>query len=670
MSRETILFSYKLVMVCLITVLPFTTYPATVSIPSKLKIHADSLYALRLYDQALRVYTDLYYHPEIEGTEKARTVFRMGKCQEYMGAFQAAERLYSAASDLFKQLKQWESYHIVQSNLAEALESQGRYDKAIVIARETVGYFRENRDSLSVASNLNNLGLYLYNSGDIPQALNTFFEAIEWAGNQDDALKAKIFNQLGNIWADDMGDEEKALSFYLKSLQLKLNTASPASISSSYNNIGISHKNLGRPDSALFYYNLALEQARQSNNQTTIINPLINIANLHKNQGNTDEAISAYNKILDLQEYTTARQHVITLINLAELYNRLQKHYRALDFLEKAETLTTGLANLTDQADVQTQKAIAYRGTGNYKKAFQAAQSLLTLKDSIFRRDGEKQVADLLLKYETVEKDKQLLVQQQIIREKELDIQKRTTWLILATALVLMILSLMFYLNRRKEAKLRQSALELKLAEQKEITRVQEERLRISRELHDNIGSYLTLISATAETLRDPANLQTGSKIRELQDGLAMSMRELRKTVWLLNKTSVSLDEITLRLRDFFKPLHENGLRITVQATGDTEVCLNEIQTTHLFRIIQETVNNAYKHAGCSNIVIELNLATNRELHFSVTDNGTGFDVTQSGNGNGLANLKSRIRELNGQLQINSTSGKGTTLKGNFHVGQ
>src|SRR5690606_37883274 len=130
---------------------------------------------------------------------------------------------------------------------------------------------------------------------------------------------------------------------------------------------------------------------------------------------------------------------------------------------------------------------------------------------------------------------------------------------------------ILFYLFKRKEAVAKQVALELKLIEEKERTHIQEERLRISRELHDNIGSYLTLINASVEQMPEMNFEGITKSLPELQKTLSLSMRELRKTVWLLNNQKVSVDVFAFRLRDFFRPLDQNGVKITVKTDGDTE---------------------------------------------------------------------------------------------------
>ena len=138
---------------------------------------------------------------------------------------------------------------------------------------------------------------------------------------------------------------------------------------------------------------------------------------------------------------------------------------------------------------------------------------------------------------------------------------------------------------------------------------------------------------------------------------------ELRKTVWLLNNQEISIDALALRLRDFFKPLNQNGTKITVKLKENTENAYRYSGNTS-FRIVQEAVNNAYKYSQAQNICIHLEF-TNK-ICFSIIDDGIGFEVMTIQNGNGLQNMQTRMKELKGEIQVLSEVGKGTKVSGCF----
>lgn len=109
-------------------------------------------------------------------------------------------------------------------------------------------------------------------------------------------------------------------------------------------------------------------------------------------------------------------------------------------------------------------------------------------------------------------------------------------------------------------------------------------------------------------------------------------------------------------------------MSISVTADGDTDVALTEIQTTHLFRIIQEAINNAYRHSEGSSISVKVATKSEAKLSFTIIDNGKGFDPDAIQPGNGLQNIESRIAELGGELKVKSTKGGGTSIEGCFDL--
>jgi len=356
--------------------------------------------------------------------------------------------------------------------------------------------------------------------------------------------------------------------------------------------------------------------------------------------------------------------YAINLNNLGEYYLGEKEYENAIRYLESSLALSKKEQFLDLAIHTSGLLANAYEHENEYKKAYDLKIQEMGLKDTLYSINRAKSIEEIETKYETSQKDKAILEQKQTIQEKELGIRMRTIWLISSVSVLLLVTGVLFYLFKRKQIVAKQAALELKLAEEKERTRLQEERLRISRELHDNIGSYLTLINASFEQLPDMTSEQITQNLPEVQKALSLSMRELRKTVWLLNNQEVSAEAIILRLRDFFKPITQNGTRVIVQSEGDTGKTLTDIQATHLFRIIQEAVSNAFKYAKAETIRIHLEMED--KVRFSITDDGIGFQPSEILSGNGIKNMQSRIKEMKGELQIRSVLGEGTTVTGYF----
>ncbi|MDO8899075.1 MAG: tetratricopeptide repeat protein, partial [Bacteroidales bacterium] len=197
---------------------------------------ADSLYQLGMYSDAAIVYNDIFQLEKENSRETGIIAFRLGRCYEYTGRLDEAESFYGKSAAIFSELELWENHFVAQSKLADIADEKGNYSKAIAISEKAVSHFEAQNDSLLMARNLNDLALYHYHAGDIQKSIDIYTKAIEIVSDKDDPLKAIVYNQLGNIWADDLKNEEKALEYYHISLQLKQKSASLKSLSAAYNN--------------------------------------------------------------------------------------------------------------------------------------------------------------------------------------------------------------------------------------------------------------------------------------------------------------------------------------------------------------------------------------------------------------------------------------------------
>jgi signal transduction histidine kinase len=223
--------------------------------------------------------------------------------------------------------------------------------------------------------------------------------------------------------------------------------------------------------------------------------------------------------------------------------------------------------------------------------------------------------------------------------------------------------------RRRAERALQESEASLRSLSKRVLHAQEEERKRISRELHDEVGQALTAVSTNLVMLqRNGAANTPASKLRiaDAQNLLAQAMntvhtfaRELRPAM---------LDELGLvpALRSYLKCFADRtGLRVRFSPSAQAEK-LDEEQKIAVFRITQESLTNVAKHARATQVVVTLS-HFQRGLRMRVRDNGRAFDVTrQHGlNGNqrlGLLGMQERVRLFRGRFGIRSAPGKGTTV--------
>jgi len=194
------------------------------------------------------------------------------------------------------------------------------------------------------------------------------------------------------------------------------------------------------------------------------------------------------------------------------------------------------------------------------------------------------------------------------------------------------------------------------------ITETQEkERQAIGAELHDNISQII----ASSLMLTDLAIKQISQREILLNE----SSKNQREAISEIRKLSSSL--VSYELQNFglicsVKNLVQTillgeGLRIVARMDQGVEPLLSAEQKLHLFRIIQEQINNILKHAKASKILVSLSKPCNR-LELKIKDNGVGFDVKKCRSGIGISNTVQRVKALNGHFHITSEKGGGTSV--------
>jgi signal transduction histidine kinase len=206
-----------------------------------------------------------------------------------------------------------------------------------------------------------------------------------------------------------------------------------------------------------------------------------------------------------------------------------------------------------------------------------------------------------------------------------------------------------------------------KLLELENEHRIQLERERISRDLHDNIGAYANAVLYNTELLEK----QEGAKQKEdLMKGLKFASKDiitsLRATIWALKKDNYSAEECLLRIRNFIQPFtnYYPDINFKVQGEASAQKQLHYTKALNVVRIVQEAITNAIKHSAARNIKVESN-EKDGNWQLTISDDGTGFNedaITGTEQGSGLNNMKKRAIDSHLELAFTSQPGKGTKI--------
>lgn len=215
---------------------------------------------------------------------------------------------------------------------------------------------------------------------------------------------------------------------------------------------------------------------------------------------------------------------------------------------------------------------------------------------------------------------------------------------------------------------LKLSQNELRALTARLLTAQEEERRRISRDLHDDINQRLAMLVVELEGMNQAhPDLPTGlgSRLRSLQDNVAELSEDIRHLAYQYHPSVLDDLGLTVALQ---RLVEDFSLRTGVSCSFRYETVPESVPSnvgTCLYRLSQESLNNAAKHAQATQISVVLR-GVDEMLMLTITDNGVGFDPdrrSDSMNGLGLVSMKERAHLAQGDLSIDAAPGRGTSIR-------
>ncbi len=195
---------------------------------------------------------------------------------------------------------------------------------------------------------------------------------------------------------------------------------------------------------------------------------------------------------------------------------------------------------------------------------------------------------------------------------------------------------------------------------------IERTRLRIARDLHDDVGSSLSSIALTAELLQKElaVNGLVNRQLARVYETAQKLSRNLKEIVWAIDPHRDKFDDLLLHMKEAAEELlGQKGIAYTLNVPQDELPHSLKMEfRRNLFLIYKEMLHNVVKHADATQVEIALT-RTNGMLQLQVADNGRGFGEGKIGNGSGLKSMRARAGELNGRLEIASEPERGTRVK-------
>lgn len=513
---------------------------------------------------------------------------------------------------------------------------------------------------------------------EFPEALKLGLKSLEF--NQINSEEQKMLrdkSHIGYIY-DRMYEFKESIKWNREALKIAKKIKDKEGEALCYSRIGIAFDELAEKnnfnqklfDSALVYNKKAASISKQ-------LNDLGALRTSYSNIGNTYSKLKDYKKA---EEYTMKSLSVpgfedrkgVTLVNLGKIYLETGRYNEAKKILDSA------MQNTLDYGTRKYQLEAYYRlheldvKKGDYKNALKNYIDYKSIEDSLLNETKTKQIAEVSERYKTADKERQILIQRAELAEQDLIIQERNFQLygLLGLGLIIGVIGYLFYNQQKLKNNQLQKENELKDALIKIETqnKLQEQRLRISRDLHDNIGAQLTFIISSIDNLKygfDIKDDKLKDKLNSISDFTSATIYELRDTIWAMNKNEIDFDDLKARISNYIDKAHLSDDKIAFAFNVDTQIdaskTFSSIVGMNIYRIIQEAIHNSVKHAQPTFITVNVS-KNNKGICFEIQDNGKGFNVEKTPAGNGLVNMQKRAHNINSELVLTSKVGEGTKI--------
>jgi signal transduction histidine kinase len=622
---------------------------------------------------------------------------------------------FAQTDSLFKALEEFqqkdESFQVVEAykNIGRYFESIQAYDSAFYFYRKEGAYIKahfqeEVQDSLlgKVYMDFSFVSLGLRDLDIALPYLDSAEVVYERLGSNGDL--ARVMNNRANA-LNEMNRYEEAIGYLLKAIEygelVENQESKDALLNSVYNNIGKNYLSLEDWLNAVKYTKMAI--AIPSSYEINNAHARLNLSNAYigmdstesafnmakeaeviyvkvgfpygviaaknnqglalKMKGEMDEAASLFQESIDMSEEIDYPLGVLEgLINRSEILAAKKQYSQAIPEMKEAERLCNLYDDRQYLKSVRENLAKLYEETGNTDYALTYFKAYKQLEDSLKSTENIKNVNDLLLKYETSEKEKQLAEQELEIQTQKATLAVRNsqlTYLLSGLGVLLLGVTFIYQRNRSRQ----KAALQQAIIEEKErgfdavIQATEEERKRISRDLHDGIGQQLSVLKLGLQNLQKKADPEIQSQLVDITEKFSKSADEIRQISHQMMPRALMEEGLVRAFEDLLRNTFQySEIQYEFEHHG-MEGRLDERIEISIYRVLQELLNNILKHSEANFVNVQL-LKMKDKLTLLVEDNGKGLSDEKS-NGHGQMNIRNRLDLIKGTVNYESSPESG-----------
>lgn len=604
-----------------------------------------------------------------EDTAKVRLLIDIGNQYEW-DDHETAGKYYQRAGELSEKLGYKEGTIKFIANYSYLLNLKGQFDSSMILNRQSVKLAGELGNKSLIGRSNTNLGNVFLNLSKYDSAVYYYrialknFEAIG-----DEVLIARLADLL-QVTYMELRQHDRALVYGEQAIAVLRNANDPASLSGALSNAANVRERLNQHDKALAYLKEALKLAQSINYKAHENTILLNISNIYQNMLQVD-SIKPYS-----EKAAALSRELGTPESEAIAYRGLANYYVFKNDLDAAHKYISFSLDITQKGNFRREHASSLKTLGavllamhRYEESYRVDSEAEVLADSLMGEEIRNQTLFLEKQFETEKKEARIQLQQAQLQKKNI-----LNYILIGGAVALLIILLLSYRNYKHRRRLQQARIdeletEKQLAATEAILKGEEqERTRLAKDLHDGLGGMLSGIKYSFQNMKEnliltPENAQAFERSIDMLDS---SIREMRRVAHNMMPEILVRYGLDVALKEFCDEVDRSGaLQTHYQSIGMENVAIEQSAAVGMYRIVQELVNNALKHADARQVVVQVHASAEEKLlTLTVEDDGQGFDtaVLKQPGGMGWSNIQNRVDFLKGRWDVQSAPGEGTSV--------
>lgn len=533
-------------------------------------------------------------------------------------------------------------------------------EKAIEIYDKASNYALQGKDSVMYATSKKYIADAYSRMGNLVDASQMLQEVEAIYRNTKDTIRlintkssrADLYS-MNNFYEEAKAERDEAIM-----LSKKVNYES--GLISNLLNASIDNSATENTEALLYTLNEALRYAQKSTEVRDRYEPQI-LNKLLQEYAKVDSIAQATNILKEIQKNqqrnTQGYFEDIHHKSLAYYYFAKKELPNALNYALKHYNFQ--IANNTVQNITAAHSLLSeiYEAMNNPKKALYHFREATQINNSILDLKRSKALSYYQTLYETEKRDAKIASQESEITI--LDSKNRIKQqLIVFGGLGLLALFIIIYLGRTKKFAQKKQELQEKFS-QELINEQEKERLRLARDLHDSVGQKLMLLSKQTKKTGDVS----------MEDLASSTLEEIRSISRGLHPSNLQRLGLTKAINALVYDINANTDLFFTEEIDDIDNVLTEEAELHVYRIIQESLNNIVKHSEARSVKMFVQ-KKQHSIDVSVSDNGKGFDFESKYKSMslGLKTLSERAKIIGSRLILTSEPNKGTTLTMNIPI--